>query len=111
MGNNGYSDTNPPSNADDGGLDPKVKDTLLRHGNYDYETASTIWDPAIADQNLPVSFYRSDQPAWWGASPWPPIGSDRTPLVSTIPAEECYAAMQNDVFTPDQCYGNGPPLP
>src|SRR5262245_47417508 len=29
MGNNGFSSTNPPSNADNGGLDPKVKQTIL----------------------------------------------------------------------------------
>jgi hypothetical protein len=111
MGNNDYSDTNPPSNADDGGHDPKVSSTLLRHGNYDYENAETLWDPSIADQVLPPSLYLDETPSWWGSSPWPVIGSDLSPMVSTIPAEQCYASMQGGVFDPQACYGNGPPQP
>jgi hypothetical protein len=65
MGNNGFSASNPPSNADDGGHDPKVKDTILRHGNYDYETQSIVWDDAIADHQLPASLFKSAKPAWW----------------------------------------------
>ena len=111
MGNNGYSTTNPPSDADQGGLDPRVAETLLRHGNYDYETQSIVWDPTIADQALPVSLYRSARPTWWGASAWPPIGPDLTPMVSPLPAQACYDALQSGEFNPEQCYGNGPPLP
>jgi hypothetical protein len=111
MGNNGFSASNPPSNADDGGHDPKVAETLLRHANYDYESRAVVWDPAIAARALPDSLYSSAKPAWWGASAFPPIGPDRTPMVAKIPAEACYDAMQNDEFRPDECYGNGPTAP
>jgi hypothetical protein len=97
MGNNGYVDGYPPSGSlladgtfdSDGrsGHDPKVKATLLRHGNYDYQTKSTVWDPAIADQNLPASLYRSSKPDWFGEVPWPPIGPDVPGLVNKIPAQ------------------------
>jgi hypothetical protein len=97
MGNNGYVDGYPPSgtmNPDstfdsDGnsGHDPRVKATLLRHGNYDYQTQSTIWDSSIASHNLPASLYRTSKPDWFGAVPWPPIGPDVPGLVNKIPAQ------------------------
>jgi hypothetical protein len=100
MGNNGYSDVNPPSNPDDGGLDPLVATTTLRHGNFDYQTATTIWDDAIADRALPSSLYLSAKPAWFGDVVWPPIGPD----VTGGQAESDHAHK-----IPDQlCYENGP---
>jgi hypothetical protein len=59
--------------------DPNVKPTLLRHGNHDYITNSTIWDPKISNHNLPASLYLSSKPSWWcQETPWPPIGPDVT---------------------------------
>jgi hypothetical protein len=68
--------------------DPEVKKTLLRHGNFDWVTKQTQWDSAIADRNLPDSLYLASKPAFFNKLPWPPIGPDRTPMVSTIPARE-----------------------
>jgi hypothetical protein len=73
MGNNAFSLTNPPSNADDGGLDPKVKSTLMRWGNFDYQNNTTKWDaseippgvPVPTTQTLPASLYYSSKPSWW----------------------------------------------
>jgi len=105
MGNNAYSETNPPDNADEGGLDPKVESTLLRWGNYDYQNDAALWDPAEvpagnpvpSTQDLPASLFYASAPAWWPASvPWPPIGPDVTGGDSSsehaykIPAEICY---------------------
>jgi hypothetical protein len=66
-----------------------VTDTYL-HGNYDYATQSTRWDSFNADRILPPSLYLSSKPAFFGGLPWPSIGSDRNPLVGTIPAKERY---------------------
>jgi hypothetical protein len=44
-------------------------------------------------------------PAFWNASPFPPIGPDRAPMVSPIPAEECYATIDGGEFMPEECYG------
>jgi hypothetical protein len=99
MGNNGYSLTNPPSNADDGGLDPKVKTTLMRWGNYDYQNDSARWEaseipsgvPVPGNHTLPASLYLAGKPAWWCADiPWPPIGPDVTGLTNDIPAKRRY---------------------
>jgi len=69
------------------GNDPKVKATLLRHGNWDSVSQSVIWNPAIADTNLPPSLYLAGKPAWWGNSAWPPHGGDLNPMIGPIPAE------------------------
>jgi hypothetical protein len=62
--------------------------SLLRHGNYDYVTKSTIWSSSIATQTVPASLYRTAKPAWWPAtSPWPWTGPDLTPMVGVLPAK------------------------
>lgn len=68
--------------------DSLTKATVLRHGNYDYATQSTIWDPGTADRLLPPSLYMSSKPQFFGGLPWPAIGSDRNPVSGTIPAKE-----------------------
>ena len=67
--------------------DPKVKATLLRHGNYDYITQLTHWDADIPDHQLPNSYYLAGKPRWWGNQPWPAIGPDVPGYVSPIPAK------------------------
>jgi hypothetical protein len=68
--------------------DPNVAVTLLRHGNYDYVTNTVVWDPAIADHDLPASLYRTEMPAWWcRETPWPPIGPDVAGYSNDIPAK------------------------
>lgn len=87
-GNNGFASN---TNAADG-YDPRVKATLLRHGNYDYASTTTTWDPANSVHALPDSLYLSGRPNWWGTGRWPPIGGDLSPLVSEIPAQLRYKA-------------------
>jgi hypothetical protein len=68
--------------------DPNVAATLLRHGNFDYVTNSVVWDPAIADHDLPDSLYLSGAPEWWcRETPWPPIGPDVPGYSHKIPAQ------------------------
>jgi Pectate lyase superfamily protein len=80
--------------------DLNVKATLLRHGNFDYAHNDTIWDSSITDHNLPPSLYLGAKPAWWGPSAWPPIGPDRTPMVSQIPAQIRFLSMGNPPSAP-----------
>ncbi len=68
--------------------DPLVSGTLLRHGNHDYVSGKTQWDPKIADHRLPDSLYLAAKPAFFKNLPWPPIGPDRRPLAGSIPARE-----------------------
>jgi hypothetical protein len=113
IGNDSYAGiqeaTNPPDyhlltnnlvDPDNQKLDRNVKATILRHGNFDYFNNSTVWDPAIPDHTIPESLYFTSRPSWWGASPWPPIGSDLTPMLSQIPAEIRFLAMSTPTPTP-----------
>ena len=88
----GYSEAN-----DDGTSGTYPEDnrlpytTAILHGNYDYASDSTKWDPTISDHALPASYYLPGKPAWWPAGiPWPPIGPDLNPMVNKIPAQVRY---------------------
>ena len=106
MGNNWYNPANTPTNPadpDQGGLDAKVKSTLLRWGNFDYQNNAARWEanelpdgaPVPADHSLPASLYLSAKPAWWcNDIPWPPIGPDVTGLTNDIPAKRRYEGAQ-----------------
>jgi hypothetical protein len=65
---------------------------LLRHGNYDSATDSTVWDDTIAEHTLPDSLYLSSKPTFWGSEAWPPIGPDALPMYGKIPARTRYEA-------------------
>jgi hypothetical protein len=94
MGNNGFSQTWGPTTPPDytaqsahqpggdshgtGGntlqeLDLNVKNTMIRHGNYDYLNHATAWDAAITDHNIPNSYFRTSKPAYFGSLTWPPF--------------------------------------
>ena len=62
-------------------------DTLIRHGNHDYITNSTRWDPNISDRSIPASYYLSSKPAWFGSLDWPAIGPDVAGYVINTPSK------------------------
>lgn len=82
------------------GNDPKVKATLLRHGNWDSVTRATVWNQSIADTNMPASLYLAGKPGWWGDLAWPPYGGDLNPMVGTIPAEIRLNSIRGSVSRP-----------
>ena len=74
--------------------DPNVVATLLRHGNYDYVTNSVVWDPGIANHELPDSLYLGGRPDWWcQETPWPPIGPDVAGYYHDIPAKRRFEGL------------------
>jgi hypothetical protein len=68
--------------------DPRVQETILRHGNYNYVTGTIEWDPNIEDRDLPASFYLKSKPPFFGDKPWPIIGPDLNPMVGDLPAKK-----------------------
>jgi hypothetical protein len=106
MGNNGFSLTWGPATPPDytlqsvnqaGGnslqeLDLNVKNTMIRHGNYDYKNNTVSWDAAISDYTIPASYFRTVKPAWFGNLAWPPFdpasppGAFNNANLSKIPA-------------------------
>lgn len=66
--------------------DDRPKATLLRHGNYDFVHRTIVWDPTIADHQLPQSCYLTGKPAWFGSLAWPPIDPEHPNVDPCIPA-------------------------
>jgi hypothetical protein len=94
MGNNGFSKTWGPTTPPDytaqsanqpggdshgtGGntlqeLDLNVKNTMIRHGNYDYLNKSIAWDATISDYSIPSSYLYTSKPGFFGNLTWPPF--------------------------------------
>jgi hypothetical protein len=89
----GYDTPGDSSGPDD----PLVESTLLRHGNFDYVTGTTLWDPAIENHDIPASYYLQSKPAFFGALPWPAIGPDLEPLVGALPAKIRYESYFSEL--------------
>lgn len=87
MGNMSYSGANPPT-TNWAGLDAKVAETVLLVANYDYATDGIV-NPT---NDLPASLYRSSAPSFMSGYIWPSIGSDLTPMVSRIPAQDRFTS-------------------
>jgi len=82
--------------ADCSPIDSRAEATLLRHGNFDYVSGTTSWDPEIGDRNLPASYYLTSRPTFFGALAWPSIGPDLNPMVGDLPAKLRFDAMEID---------------
>jgi hypothetical protein len=72
-----------------GFIDPTVPATTFIHANYDYMVGSNALAAGYSE-SLSNSLYLVEAPTWWNDSPWPAIGSDLTPKVSRIPAQDLY---------------------
>jgi len=81
------------SGDDPNNFDPKVKATILRHGNFDYATNRTVWDPGIARRDLPPSLYLTEKPSFFGSEAWPFVDPERVPKVGVLPAKRRFDAL------------------
>jgi hypothetical protein len=73
--------------------DPRVLSTVVRHGNFDYLTSSTKWDPGIADHTMPPSLYLTHRPAFFSAGrgfAWPWVDATAPTPVLELPAKARY---------------------
>jgi len=80
-------------------VDPKVTQTAVRHGNYDYLTNTVHWDPAFSERVLPSSLYLTQKPAFFSAGKgytWPWVD----PLGATTQLYELPAKARYDAGTP-----------
>ena len=75
--------------------DARVRETALRHGNFDYLTNTVKWDPAVASRALPDSLYLTKRPAFFDAGRgyvWPWVDPDGAVKLHTLPAKARYDA-------------------
>jgi hypothetical protein len=75
-------------------FDPRVAETLLRHGNFDHASGEVRWDPKVARKDLPPSLYLRAKPAFFGDLPWPWVDPLREPMLTTLPAKARFDAMK-----------------
>ncbi len=74
--------------------DTTVVERTIRHGNFDFFTDSTIWDPGIARTSLPNSLYLTAKPSFFGTSPWPWVTPEDTASpVAALPARQRFDAL------------------
>lgn len=78
--------------------------TLIRHGNFDYISENTFWEPDISNHTIPNSYYLTEKPdfftdAPWGDTPWPVIGPD-IPYSGIIPAQQRFCDL-NGITPPE----------
>ena len=99
MGNNYYTGNTEsnPATTHSQDMDTNVQATVLLADNFDYYHNAVV-NPV---SNLPPSLFYTSTPAWWPSNvPWPPIGPDLTPIVSSIPAQIRFAALPSPSPTP-----------
>jgi hypothetical protein len=74
-------------------FDPKVPETTIRHGNFDYVSNEVIWADGLRHE-LPPSLYLTSKPGFFGAHPWPWVTpEDSTARTHVLPARERFDAM------------------
>jgi Pectate lyase superfamily protein len=100
--NNPYGYAFGYANLSDGGGDSGNNglpySTAIIHGDYDFVTGLTRWDPnataAATARVLPDSLFRAAKPAWFGSLGWPAFGPSLTAKtgvnVGNIPAKACF---------------------
>jgi hypothetical protein len=66
--------------------DPKVLNTVIRDGNYDFLTNSQKWHNTPSGFAMPDSLYLKAKPAFFGTNPWPWVNPANGSL-ATLPAK------------------------
>jgi len=71
--------------------DPKVRETVIREGNFDYVTGQVHW--TNASQPVPPSLYLASKPAFFENNVWPWVDASGTTKLFTLPARARFDAM------------------
>ena len=69
-------------------VDPKVRTTTLRDGNFDYVTNSVKWDRT--PRAIPASLYLTSKPAFFGDNLWPWVDPTSPTPLAVLPARQRY---------------------
>jgi hypothetical protein len=71
--------------------DPKVLQTLVREGNYDFVTKQAHWTGGA--KTLANSLYLTSKPAFFGTNRWPWVDPTGAPPLHSLPARARFDAM------------------
>jgi hypothetical protein len=71
--------------------DPKILQTVIRDGNYDYLTNSQRWHNTPVGFTIPDSMYLTSKPTFFGTNPWPWV-NPATGVTKVLPAKARYDA-------------------
>jgi len=78
----------------------KTVTNAIRHGNFDYLTASQAWEPGISDHIIPNSYYLNAKPAFFGNRDWPWVRpEDPTRHTYSLPALDRYNAIPPPIIS------------
>ena len=81
--------------------DPKVAETAIRHGNFDYVTNGVVWDPDLS-QEMPASLYLTSKPSFFDDLDWPWVTpEDSARPTAMLPARARFDAMPHAFATPE----------
>ncbi|BCB89468.1 hypothetical protein Psuf_067810 [Phytohabitans suffuscus] len=73
-------------------INPKVAETTLRHGNFDFVSREVTWAPGLP-KGLPPSLYLPSRPAFFGDNPWPWVRPEDGGAARGLPARERFDAI------------------
>lgn len=73
-------------------MNPRVAESTLRHGNYDYVSRTVQWAPGLPTE-LPPSLYLTGKPAFFGDNPWPWVRPEADGFAEGLPARERFDAI------------------
>ncbi|MCW5952317.1 MAG: hypothetical protein KIT69_08675, partial [Propionibacteriaceae bacterium] len=73
-------------------INPRVAETTIRHGNYDFVSRETVWQDGLP-RELPPSLYLTEKPAFFGDHPWPWVLPEQGGTTLTLPARERFDRM------------------
>jgi hypothetical protein len=72
--------------------DPRVAETIVRHGNFDYVTGQVRWQDRLP-RELPPSLYLDRKPDFFGDHAWPWVTPDGKEVLASLPARERFDAI------------------
>jgi hypothetical protein len=76
-------------------VDVRVRETLLRHGNFDFLSEAIAWDESLSGRDIPSSLYLKSRPPFFDAGrgyAWPWVEPTAAPRVHVLPAKARFDA-------------------
>lgn len=73
-------------------INPRVAETTVRHGNFDFVTRNVVWADNLP-KDLPPSLYLTKKPAFFGSNAWPWVRPEAGGITTGLPARERFDSI------------------